>query len=87
VDVRVFPAEELRGDTCAPLAREIEPWDTQSILYTSGTTGPSKGVLSSYMHMYAMFGPTTMTFLSAEDRFLIIMPLFHSAAPGCCTRC
>jgi crotonobetaine/carnitine-CoA ligase len=80
--VRVFPADELRGDACAAPAREIEPWDTQAILYTSGTTGPSKGVLSSYMHMYAMFGPTTMTFLGAEDRFLINMPLFHVGGTG-----
>src|SRR4051794_9064815 len=47
--VHVFSADELRGDTCTPPQRAIQPWDTQSILYTSGTTGPSKGVLSSYM--------------------------------------
>ena len=31
------------GGTLAPLTRPIEPWDTQSIIFTSGTTGPSKG--------------------------------------------
>jgi carnitine-CoA ligase len=80
--VRVFPAEDLRGDVCAPPPRPIQPWDTQSILYTSGTTGPSKGVLSSYMHMYAMFGPETMPFLVPSDRFLINMPLFHVGGTG-----
>lgn len=31
----------------------VEPWDTQPIIFTSGTTGPSKGVLSSYAHLYS----------------------------------
>jgi len=34
--------------TLPPLARPIEPWDTQTVIFTSGTTGPSKAVLSSY---------------------------------------
>lgn len=55
----------------------IEPWHTQAILYTSGTTGRSKGVLSSYMQAYAMFGPQSMTLLNSDDRFLINMPAFH----------
>src|SRR5690606_18217258 len=37
----------------APPERRIEAWDTQCVLYTSGTTGPSKGVLSSYLHRHA----------------------------------
>ena len=57
--------------------RPIEPWDTQAILYTSGTTGPSKGVQSSYMQAYAAFGPDTMPFIGADDRYLINMPAFH----------
>jgi crotonobetaine/carnitine-CoA ligase len=60
-----------------PPERPVEPWDTQAILYTSGTTGPSKGVLSSYMQAYAMFGPRTMPFMNGDDRFLINMPMFH----------
>ena len=59
----------------APLERLIQPWDTQTIVYTSGTTGPSKGVLSSYLHLYM----TGIVFpgLSGEDRFMINLPLFH----------
>src|SRR5690606_28073964 len=30
-------------------APAIEPWDTQCIIFTSGTTGPSKGVMTSYL--------------------------------------
>jgi crotonobetaine/carnitine-CoA ligase len=57
------------------LVRPIEPWDTQTIIYTSGTTGPSKGVLSSYMHLYAM--SSSLLDLDDSDRFLITLPFFH----------
>lgn len=57
--------------------RRIEPWDTQTIMFTSGTTGPSKGVLSSYLHLYTNAGPETWTCIEADDRFLIPFPMFH----------
>ncbi|MCL4716454.1 MAG: AMP-binding protein [Hyphomonadaceae bacterium] len=56
---------------------EIEPWDEQSIIFTSGTTGPSKGVLSSYCHL------ATAALVGFEERdkegmrYLITLPLFH----------
>jgi crotonobetaine/carnitine-CoA ligase len=70
-------AEELQ-----PLSRPIEPWDTQSIIFTSGTTGPSKGVLSSYLHMYTNPGPEAWPFVIPEDRYLINMPMFHIGGMG-----
>lgn len=65
-----------------PLERPIEPWDTQGIWYTSGTTGPSKGVLSSYMHAYWMFGPETFPFITGDDRYMINLPLYHMGGTG-----
>lgn len=62
--------------------RPIEPWDTQSIIYTSGTTGPSKGVLSSYLHLYTNAGPDAWPMVTAQDRFLVNMPLFHIGGMG-----
>ena len=59
------------------LDRPIEPWDTQAILYTSGTTGPSKGVLSSYLHNYAGMSEEVWTCVGDDDRYMINMPLFH----------
>ena len=65
-----------------PLARAIEPWDTQSIYFTSGTTGPSKGVLSSCAHLMVMSRHTVARrdgtmLLTAQDRYLLNLPLFH----------
>ncbi len=58
-------------------ARPIQPFDTQSIIYTSGTTGRSKGVLSSYMHAFSCVGPDAWNCLTARDRQLLHMPIFH----------
>lgn len=59
----------------AALEREIMPWDLQSIVFTSGTTGPSKGVMQSYLqqHVIASGGG----FLSEHDRYLMTLPLYH----------
>lgn len=73
-----FTGEALSGNglELRPLARPIVPWDTHTIIYTSGTTGPSKGVLSSYLHLYTMAGES-FYFLDADDRYMIVLPLFH----------
>lgn len=65
-----------------PLKRPIEPWDPQSIIFTSGTTGPSKGVLSSYLHLWTNAGPETWTFIRDTDRYLINSPMFHIGGMG-----
>lgn len=74
----VRPADALdSSDGTAPeTEREIAPWDLQSIIFTSGTTGPSKGVLSSYVHLYHMAG--SAPFLGPDDRYMINLPMFHS---------
>ena len=54
----------------------IKPWDVQSICYTSGTTGPSKGVLSTYRHLFTM-GRECIEGTTADDRWVINLPLFH----------
>jgi crotonobetaine/carnitine-CoA ligase len=65
------------GDPNAPaLDRPIAPWDMQSIIFTSGTTGPSKGVMSSYVHLYNM--AVSAPFLTGDDRYMLNLPLFHS---------
>ncbi len=54
----------------------VEPWDTQYIIFTSGTTGPSKAVLSSYAQGFSM-GPDAHQSIDGSDRILINLPLFH----------
>ncbi|MAA74612.1 MAG: ATP-dependent acyl-CoA ligase [Salinisphaeraceae bacterium] len=85
-DVAGLPITRLEDVTGAATATEparpIQPWDTMCVLYTSGTTGPSKGVLMSYLHLYTNAGPETWHFVTGEDRFLINMPIFHIGGLG-----
>jgi crotonobetaine/carnitine-CoA ligase len=54
----------------------VEPWDTHAIFYTSGTTGPSKGVVCPNVHT-AVLSKNALGFISTEDRFLINLPYFY----------
>lgn len=53
--------------------------DAACVMYTSGTTGPSKGVIMPHAHVY-LFGLGTVEHmdLTAEDRFYVVLPLFHA---------
>jgi crotonobetaine/carnitine-CoA ligase len=52
-----------------------------SVFYTSGTTGPSKGVAMPHSQMY-FFGQEVVSFtrLTADDTYLTTTPLFHGNA-------
>ncbi len=57
------------------------PGDTAMIMYTSGTTGPAKGVLMPHGHCYLFgLGTAEALALTADDRYYICMPLFHANA-------
>jgi len=71
-----FAVFDTPAKTEAPGLPALAPWDLQSICYTSGTTGPSKGVLSSYLHLHTM-GWHCTDGVTAADRYLIQLPLFH----------
>ncbi len=55
--------------------------DLACIMYTSGTTGPAKGVLMPHAHTY-LFGLGTIDNmgLTESDAFYIVLPLFHANA-------
>ena len=54
--------------------------DLMGVLYTSGTTGPSKGVTMSHAHAYEYaFGVTEMLELKESDVYCAPLPLFHIA--------
>ncbi len=73
----VHGAEALAGTPAKlqPLARPIEPWDEQTIIFTSGTTGASKGVMMSYIHMLST--GEGFWYLDETDRMLVNLPMFH----------
>ena len=58
-----------------PPSRSPAPWDVQMIVWTSGTTGPSKGVLSSYRHTTR--GALGFAHVGPGDRTLTSLPMFH----------
>jgi len=53
--------------------------DIACVMYTSGTSGPSKGVLMPHAHcaLYGM-GQIRSMQLTHDDRFYITLPLFHA---------
>ena len=55
------------------------PSDVCTIMYTSGTTGPSKGVLMPQGHCYLFaLGTVAAMELTEDDRYFCCMPLFHA---------
>ncbi len=78
VQVRHFD-DLLRQGTPDDIDVEVTYRDLGMIMYTSGTTGPSKGVLMPHGHLYLFgLGMKIHTGLTPEDRYYICMPLFHA---------
>lgn len=77
--VSVFAAGDaaLEGDesTLDDVAQP-EHWDVQMIMYTSGTTGLSKGVLSPYLQLYST-AMVVYGYLRDGEAILVNLPLFH----------
>jgi crotonobetaine/carnitine-CoA ligase len=59
-----------------PGAAALGPWDTLMVIFTSGTTGPSKGVVCPYGHIYST-AQATYGYLEASDTMLTELPIFH----------
>lgn len=66
-------------DVCA--AEALRPRDMLTILYTSGTTGPSKGVCCPH-GQYFWWGVNTAALLSLDENDVLqsTLPLFHTNA-------
>ena len=75
--VILLDATLLQGDatTLRDPPRKIQPWDTQCVIFTSGTTGPSKGVLCSYKHTYT--AACEFKHVGPGDTNLVALPMFH----------
>jgi crotonobetaine/carnitine-CoA ligase len=74
----VFPFEALTTAEPAPI-RPVAPSDLYGIVYTSGTTGPSKGVLVTHAGAYSHFHPAHVGATVPDDVNLVVLPMFHTA--------
>jgi acyl-CoA synthetase (AMP-forming)/AMP-acid ligase II len=60
-------------------ARAVTPDNVSDILFTSGTTGRSKGVVSAHRQLTGVAAAwAECAELSPEDNYLIVNPFFHS---------
>ncbi|RYE39611.1 MAG: long-chain fatty acid--CoA ligase, partial [Hyphomicrobiales bacterium] len=72
---RPRPWDALRGPREQPA--QIDPWDLIGIMYTSGTTGPSKGVRVTHAHAWGYAAPQVLGLAEPHDVSLCTLPLFH----------
>src|SRR5690606_13460713 len=59
------------ADLCADRERtpvEVQAWEPMGYLYTSGTTGPSKGVIISHAHAFTY---SLTHWITADDRIMV----------------
>lgn len=76
--IPVEPFDSLRGDSSQAPTSESSFQDLACLMFTSGTTGPSKAVMMPHAHCY-LYGQGTIDNLDfrREDTYYVNMPLFH----------
>ncbi len=72
-------AEGVSADAVHQRAAAIKPDDMMDIMFTSGTTGQPKGVMSAHaQNLRASHEWGKRMELVAEDRYLVVNPFFHA---------
>ncbi|CAK8561110.1 unnamed protein product [Lathyrus sativus] len=66
-----------KGPELRSVKERINQDDTATLLYSSGTTGPSKGVVSSHKNLIAMVQNVLTRFNKQEETFICTVPMFH----------
>lgn len=79
--LRAVSFDTLLDAPATPVNVPVAYHDLGAIMYTSGTTGPSKGVLMPHAHLY-LYGHAKIKAirLTPEDVYYCCMPLFHANA-------
>ena len=79
--LRAVSFESLFDAPDTPVQVPVAYHDIGAIMYTSGTTGPSKGVLMPHAHLY-LYGHAKIEAirLTPDDVYYCCMPLFHANA-------
>jgi crotonobetaine/carnitine-CoA ligase len=79
-DARTFTFEAFAALADARPVLEPAAHEIGCIMYTSGTTGPAKGVLMPHAHLALFSVPSPGLRLSQRDTYYVCMPLFHANA-------
>jgi HIP---CoA ligase len=73
-------ADRVPPDAALVTAGAVSPGDLSEIIFTSGTTGPAKGVQLTHGASIELYVPYGQIWgLRPGDRYLIIFPFFHTA--------
>ncbi|GAA0997440.1 long-chain-fatty-acid--CoA ligase [Subtercola frigoramans] len=77
--------DEARASVPIETYVQRDPFDTATILYTSGTTGTPKGAEGSHLALVEQVNVSLLTTfdMRADDRVLGALPLFHTFGQTC----
>lgn len=79
--VPVEPLDDHRGSDSSPIESTARPGDLCMLLYTSGTTGPSKGCMISHNYICNQARQSNRSIPPGPDDVVFTpLPLFHAAA-------
>ncbi|MBI2118278.1 MAG: AMP-binding protein [Elusimicrobia bacterium] len=74
----IVPFSELLKEVSKEIKIISDPEKTALILYTSGTTGKSKGVMLSHKNLISnALGSIQALGLTKKERFICLLPMFH----------
>lgn len=77
----IVPYSQLMAAKVEAARAEVGRRDLMAVLYTSGTTGPAKGIMMSYGHAaISAANLCDVMDLNEDDIYFVCMPLFHSNA-------
>jgi crotonobetaine/carnitine-CoA ligase len=83
-NAQLMDFEDLVKGSELPPGVTIKPQDPMSILYTSGTTGPSKGaILSHHYYYYNLISAIHWMRHTENDVLYTCLPFFHANASIC----